>query len=1335
MQPRLTYKIPDIAGSTVISVNADYRTQIADILDYLRSLREANLEHPEPVKISQLNTEILDHIKSLRFIEIQPQSPMLPALDDVDLELDEDLEGYATEEGVGGETFQLSIGDVKLPEVSIKLSDEVIKFAPNAKNWPGMKIHQIEAAERALEANSKGHGYLMMDDAGVGKTNAALGCMKYYLLQTKTHNDNIKAGKPGIIKDKEGNVITTPVFRKYLVVLPKKSKENLKEQWLKSAPLFSFKLTEINYENMEDVKKSKTGTYITSYDEITMYQLQKSNPGFFFAAFDECQEMKNPDTTTTLYAAWLQQICEFVVYMSASPFPTIEAMHYLFKLGIFNGFPYEDVTQNQIPDAVSVHNWVQIIEFIKAQRISFADLEFMIKNAKDYKKSDFSIYRVNTKKMREIEGKSLNPYAACDHAVESYLEATRWSNKHLVNWRADTTRHINSQDAIKILLREPEFNPRKNKVFQDFLIENGATKEVDLKSKQEKIIVSENEEYVIALHVKMTMLGYGIKRLANLKGLKNTMPVYHLNKDDLRLYSNAYNLYVQHKQAVARIGQGKGLVAAAMAAQWVLWNRLFSESLKCHEAIKIAKEHYENKRQIIIFLAYNKGGTSFMRAIHGLLLKNQLEAGLIDDTEYKKVLAYFDKMDAAEEEITKDDPDPAKMILPKRPNVTIGGMSEYFFDNIGFLPTIPPPTKTVTEALGNWLIEKHPKDAQSSLRAQGLSSDLKKAKPFNVIARIYGNVKGAGKDKDLYNDGVKKILVSNMAKGATGLSYHDETGLAPRTQINVTLPWEGISHVQLAGRSHRLGSKSKTQMIWIITSSSTELYYGARLFKKLRSLNAGVSGDPLVDEVVQKLGDMITMSSGDVELTGEQGAAISDEIDPEAIHEHYVKFYLNPDKFRDNDDLNDPGYFQRYKDSILQNKRVRFTKQKETRLIFLNLGASQLDETETQSANVMDVNDAITDTLKDVKEKLVELQAKLKLNSSNASLAFDVTRYLKAGYDKTSIREPRYKFPEEYYSILQKRIVLGRIDPSDPYANPPRILITRIPGSVHETNNPLKRHFLNIKSDEDIQRHPHFVLIMSLLDTEVINAIYSIEELTRISSEKLVPKRCYFAIRERKENPGIIDRMLSVPHRRRNAGKIDVNSGIVYPALESDTNFMLLIFDKLVDLLEKYETIRQTLQAAYQAKLNAAPTPEAKAAIQPPTEEQIFKEWKRYLNIVEKARTGEIEREMEKATPGESVLKSENVGEIKLFQPPPELPKPTTAESEIQAAEIAAGEPSKSDEEDDTNYQESLVSYITFTEDGFALDLKPAVKELLESNDKHMIKIAKMIIDGFSNTM
>lgn len=98
------------------------------------------------------------------------------------------------------------------------------------------------------------------------------------------------------------------------------------------------------------------------------------------------------------------------------------------------------------------------------------------------------------------------------------------------------------------------------------------------------------------------------------------------------------------------------------------------------------------------------------------------------------------------------------------------------------------------------------------------------------------------KIKRAFQAGSLPVVVATIAAGGTGLSLHDTAGDAPRTQINVGLPWSGKDFSQLIGRTYRLGTRSPVNHVFLLTDDPAEQGVASKVAGKLASMGALVHG-------------------------------------------------------------------------------------------------------------------------------------------------------------------------------------------------------------------------------------------------------------------------------------------------------------------------------------------------------------------------------------------------------------------------------------------------------------------------------------------------------------
>lgn len=119
------------------------------------------------------------------------------------------------------------------------------------------------------------------------------------------------------------------------------------------------------------------------------------------------------------------------------------------------------------------------------------------------------------------------------------------------------------------------------------------------------------------------------------------------------------------------------------------------------------------------------------------------------------------------------------------------------------------------------------------------------------------------KIKAAFNAGTLPVIISTIAAGGTGLSLHDEKGDAPRTQINLGLPWTGRDFQQMLGRTYRYGTKSPVHQMFLWTDHPRERSIAGVVAGRLEGLRAGVQGitaEKNVDKLVE-----FTVRGGDME--------------------------------------------------------------------------------------------------------------------------------------------------------------------------------------------------------------------------------------------------------------------------------------------------------------------------------------------------------------------------------------------------------------------------------------------------------------------------------------
>ena len=247
-----------------------------------------------------------------------------------------------------------------------------------------------------------------------------------------------------------------------------------------------------------------------------------------------------------------------------------------------------------------------------------------------------------------------------------------------------------------------------------------------------------------------------------------------------------------HKQAfsiaeeIHQVALDAGMSAFTAGGQMAMWRKQQWECAKVGEGIAAAKKALDEGRSVGMFFSFKKFDHAPLRSFADMLRtkKGMKEHGL-DPAQAKSAA---DKIDA---------------LVAKMPK----------FD----------PIEEATKALGDHIGQ-------------------------DKIAQIHGGAKTDSKEEQqAFQANDKQVMVGTIAKAGTGLSFHDtkskEDGGRPRTQINMSLPYTATEFQQLNGRMHRLGSRSNTEMMYMLGDHDSEKDIGAIVASKLKSMGAAVAGD------------------------------------------------------------------------------------------------------------------------------------------------------------------------------------------------------------------------------------------------------------------------------------------------------------------------------------------------------------------------------------------------------------------------------------------------------------------------------------------------------------
>lgn len=283
------------------------------------------------------------------------------------------------------------------------------------------------------------------------------------------------------------------------------------------------------------------------------------------------------------------------------------------------------------------------------------------------------------------------------------------------------------------------------------------------------------------LHVDGKML----KRVAQLKGLESRFGLMDSNSAvHPAQNADAARTFAGAQEvfdtAVSANVLGESMVKAFKSS----WARQYWETLKVPEAVKLAQDAIAQGKQVALYTSFKSADHAHLRALVDIARRKADR--LSDNDKFYEAQAMLATADAMERIIND-------------------------------LPPVKPAVRELVGAFGG----------------------------PDVVAEIHGDTnKKPEEEQEAYQRGQKKVVVATMARGGTGISLHDDRGNAARVQINLSLPWSGREFNQVAGRSHRLGSKSNTTMHWLVGDDETEKKNAAIVAKRLKSMGSLTVGDP-----------------------------------------------------------------------------------------------------------------------------------------------------------------------------------------------------------------------------------------------------------------------------------------------------------------------------------------------------------------------------------------------------------------------------------------------------------------------------------------------------------
>lgn len=288
-----------------------------------------------------------------------------------------------------------------------------------------------------------------------------------------------------------------------------------------------------------------------------------------------------------------------------------------------------------------------------------------------------------------------------------------------------------------------------------------------------------------AISATLHVDGKMIKRVANLTGMSSAFVALDgkNGRPNPGAAPDAVDTF-RLKDEIMDIASNAGILGKSLIGAFnTAWARQYWETLKVDEAIEAGKKALAAGKQVAFFTSYKGADHAHLRALADIARRKA-----------ERKAATGDNMAAME----------------------LGRAADQIDAIIDGMPKVEPAIARLVKAFGG------PK----------------------VVAEIHGDTnKKPEVEQEEYQSGRKKVVVATMARGGTGISLHDDAGNAARVQINLSLPWSGREFNQVAGRSHRLGSKSATVMHWLVGDDPTERHNAAMVAKRLKTLNGLTTGD------------------------------------------------------------------------------------------------------------------------------------------------------------------------------------------------------------------------------------------------------------------------------------------------------------------------------------------------------------------------------------------------------------------------------------------------------------------------------------------------------------
>lgn len=311
-----------------------------------------------------------------------------------------------------------------------------------------------------------------------------------------------------------------------------------------------------------------------------------------------------------------------------------------------------------------------------------------------------------------------------------------------------------------------------------------------------------------AFFSSMTKQGGMVKHEIPLQGLELGMTTVKLTATQQSKYDAAYEK-MQNQLAVAEPRE-KGL----LKAKWLMRIRSFLEEAKIDHTVKSIKDQLAEGRQAILFATSINDRAVTGDAKDFSISEDQFDnikemikgsGGKISSKECVTLAGFYD--------------------VPVQSVEAINEGKEY--DDVADLTDNLDPAEVKTKFSSGSLNE-----IQKRLKKEGIE-----------YASVFNSNKEAVQQIKDFQAGKLKVVLTTPASGATGISLDDTTGKSPRTAIMMSSPFSACDFIQIAGRVHRLTTKSQSRVVLLSTDTEVETWNKGIIANKLTRLGASVKGD------------------------------------------------------------------------------------------------------------------------------------------------------------------------------------------------------------------------------------------------------------------------------------------------------------------------------------------------------------------------------------------------------------------------------------------------------------------------------------------------------------